>query len=48
MPGHPPNDLDKQLAIDDLTFDNPTVVQPDFTLTPSTSVIEIGPGQSVS
>jgi len=40
-------DLDKQVAIDDLTFDNPTVVQPDFSLLPATSVIEVGPGQSV-
>ena len=37
----------QRVAIDDLTFDNPTVVQPDFSLLPATSVIEVGPGQSV-
>jgi len=40
-------DVEKNLAIDDLTFDNPTVVQPDFSLLPATSVIEVGPGQAV-
>ena len=35
-------------AIDDLTFDQPTVIQPDFTPRSNSSLIEVGPGQSVS
>ena len=40
-------DLDKRVAIDDLTFDNPirpSVAARIFPLLPFTSVIEVGPG----
>ena len=41
-------DTDKLLGIDDLTFDNPAGVPPDFTLTPASTLVNVNQGSSAT
>jgi hypothetical protein len=46
--GAPNVDTDKLLGIDDLTFDNPAGVPPDFSLSPAASLVNVNQGGSAT